>query len=184
VAERRRHGGDAEVGQLRNQKSELDKLRTENRQLHAARDARVASPSDAAQDYFPKESWSFAGYADPESTLQSTIWAMSKGDLKAMLGGVLPEEAARMEKEFEGKSQTEIAAAVRSDTEMKGFRILTKDAVADDQGRANVDVELGLPGHREHVGLPRVVGRHEVLVHQRKHAQRLHRTMRWRPLWR
>ena len=45
-------------------------------------------------------------------------------------------------------------------------------------------VELRLPGHREHVGVARVVRRHEVLVHQREHAKRLHRTMRWRPLWR
>jgi Sigma-70, region 4 len=123
-----------EVSQLRNQKGELEKLQAQNRQLRAAQDARPASVSGAAQDYFPKESWSFAGYADPESTLQSTVWAMSKGDVKAMLDGVLPEEAARMEKQFEGKSQDEIAAAISSDTEkMKGFRVLKKEAISDDQ---------------------------------------------------
>ena len=46
------------------------------------------------------------------------------------------------------------------------------------------DVELGLPGHRQHVGVARGVRRHQILVHEREDAQRLHRTMRWRPLWR
>lgn len=123
-----------EVGQLRNQQSDLEKLRTENRQLRAAQNAHTASLGSTPQDYFPKESWSFAGYADPESTLQSSIWAMSKGDVRTLLAGIFPEEVARMEKEFEGKSQDEIAAAIRSDTEnMKGFRILKKEAVSDDE---------------------------------------------------
>jgi RNA polymerase sigma factor (sigma-70 family) len=123
-----------EVSQLRNQKGELEKLQAENRQLRAAQDARPASPSGAPQDYFPKESWSFTGYATPESTLQSILWAISKGDIKTMMNGVLPEEAERMAKQFEGKSQDEIAAAIRSDTDqMNGFRILKKEAVSDDQ---------------------------------------------------
>ena len=123
-----------EVSQLRNQKGELEKMRTENRQFRAARDARPSPERAADQDYFPKESWSFAGYADPESTLQSTVWAATKGNLKVMLDGVTTEEAARMEKQFEGKSPEEIAAAVNSDMEkMKGFRIVKKEPVSDDQ---------------------------------------------------
>ena len=31
-------------------------------------------------------------------------------------------------------------------------------------------------------GVARVVRRHQILVHEREDAQRLHRTMRWRPL--
>jgi RNA polymerase sigma factor (sigma-70 family) len=123
-----------EVGQLRNRKAELEQLRAETRQFRSAAVSRPAPPGDAAQDYFPKESWAFAGYADPESTFQSLAWAMSKGDLKTMLAGVSPEERARMEKEFEGKSESEILAAVGADVEkIKGFRILKKEMLSESE---------------------------------------------------
>jgi len=35
---------------------------------------------------------------------------MSKGDLRTVLAGVSPEEGAKISKEFEGKSESEIAA--------------------------------------------------------------------------
>jgi hypothetical protein len=72
-------------------------------------------------------------------------------------------------------------------------RLADHPEVAPDPERAHLvshlaqradDVELRLPGHRQQVGVARVVGRHQVLVHQREHAERLHRTMRWRPLCR
>jgi RNA polymerase sigma factor (sigma-70 family) len=122
-----------EVGQLRNQKSELEKLRTENSQIRATRDSNPAL-SDDGQRYFSKESWAFVGYAKPESTFQSVVWAMSKGDLKTMLASVSPEEQVRMEKEFAGKSEEEIVAGNATEMEkIKGFRILKNEPISDDE---------------------------------------------------
>jgi len=57
-----------EVAGLRGQKSELEKLRDENRQLRSAPNPRPAvQPPAAEPDNSPKESWAFAGYATPES---------------------------------------------------------------------------------------------------------------------
>jgi RNA polymerase sigma factor (sigma-70 family) len=124
-----------EVGQLRSQITELEKLRAENRQLRAAANSRPATqPQATSQDYFPKDSWVFAGYADPESAFQSSAWAMSKGDVRTMLSSVVPEERARMEKEFAGKPESEIAAHISEDTEtIKAFRILKKEALSEDE---------------------------------------------------
>ena len=121
-----------EVGQLRNQKAELEKLRAENSQIRAARSP--ALPNEAAQNYLSKESWAFVGYADPESAFQSVVWAMSKGDLRTILAGVSPEEQARMEKQFAGKSEEEIVASSAAEMEkIKGFRILKNEAISEDE---------------------------------------------------
>src|SRR5882672_2811938 len=110
-----------EVGILRSQQKELQTMQAENRQLLLARNQ---GQPPAIQDSFPKETWAFAGYADPESAFKTLIWAMSKGDLRTILAGVSPEEAAKIAKDFEGKSESEIAATTMG--EITGFRIIKK----------------------------------------------------------
>jgi hypothetical protein len=58
----------------------------------------------------PKEEWAFSGYASPEAALQSVAWAMSTGDVKTFLAALTPEGLQFMEKQFDGKTETEIAA--------------------------------------------------------------------------
>jgi RNA polymerase sigma factor (sigma-70 family) len=123
-----------EVGQLRNQKTELEKLRTENSQSRSIRDSSPALPREAAQEYYSKETWAFVGYTNPESAFQSLVWAMSKGDLKTMLASVSPEERVRMEKQFAGKSEEEIVATGATEMEkIKGFRILKNEPISEDE---------------------------------------------------
>ncbi|SRR6266446_8840340 len=117
-----------EVGVLRSQQKEMQMVQAAHRQLLLTQNQ---GPPPAAQDSFPKETWAFAGYADPESAFKTLIWAMSKGDLKTIQAGVSPEEAAKISKEFEGKSESEIAAAATG--EITGFRIIKKQAVSDDE---------------------------------------------------
>jgi RNA polymerase sigma factor (sigma-70 family) len=38
----------------------------------------------------PRSSWTFAGYANPESAFQSSIWAISKGDAQTWLASLTP----------------------------------------------------------------------------------------------
>jgi hypothetical protein len=56
---------------------------------------------------------------------------MSKGDLKTMMASISPEEGAKIGKDFEGKSESEIAAQAVG--EITGFRIIKKQAVSDDE---------------------------------------------------
>jgi len=144
-----------EVGQLRNQKSDLDKLRAENRQLRNAPNPRPADQSEAAtqQNNFPRESWAFVGYADPESAFQSTVWALSNGDVKTAVASMAPAELERMQKKWEGQSEDEIAAQFRREFEkVKGFRVLKKEALSDDE----VVLTLYVEGLGPEEGTPRM----------------------------
>ena len=144
-----------EVAALRNQKNELEKLREENRQLRTAAKPRSTAQSEAAAepDNFPKESWAFVGYATPETAFQSTVWALSNGDVKTMLGSMAPAELERMQTQWAGKSDAEIAANGRAEFEkVKGFRILNKEALSDDE----VVLTLYVEGLNPNEGTPRM----------------------------
>ena len=83
-----------EVGVLREQSKELEALRNEKRQADASLadslKAQSAAPAGAVAtaDYWPRDSWAFAGYASPDAALQSSFWAASTGDVKTFVGGI------------------------------------------------------------------------------------------------
>jgi RNA polymerase sigma factor (sigma-70 family) len=126
-----------EVGALRKQAGELDQLREQNRQLRAAAAAPPkTAPTADAKDVFPKESWVFAGFADPESTIQSAAWAMSRGDFQALLASMTPEQRAQWERQFQGRSEQEIAAFMANNKEykgMSGYQIMNREVRSDNE---------------------------------------------------
>ena len=96
---------------LRKETNELARLRADNRQLSAKTPAgSQGQPNLAAGDTVPVESLTFAGYATPEATFQSTFSSMYKGDFKTALNGLTGEFREHEEKEFAGKSEAELAA--------------------------------------------------------------------------
>jgi hypothetical protein len=92
---------------------------------------RLPKPQPVAfgQTEFPKASWAFAGYADPESALQSCMWATNNGDVKMLLAGLSSASRQRLA----GKSQNQILTAKdKADyARMTGYRILEKQVVSD-----------------------------------------------------
>jgi len=121
-----------EVGGLRNQKSELEKLQEKNRQLLAAQ---AAKPQESTKvKSFPKESWAFAGYATPEATIQTVFWASSKGNVKAMLAGLTSDQ-----QDLENMSESEFAAkAIQSTSNETGFSILNVAILSNDAAIVSV----------------------------------------------
>ena len=115
------------VGLLRKATNGLPKLWVENRQLRF-RQATVRAqgkPNLAAGDLVPIASLMFAGYATPEATLQSTLSAFSKGDLK-YLDGFTPKRRKKEREDFTGKSESEIAAIVaKNSAKLAGARFHT-----------------------------------------------------------
>src|SRR5262249_40613501 len=92
-----------EMANLRRQTNELGKLRSETRRLKTALPStEVALPADGV----PKESWAFAGYADPESGFQSAIWARSRGDAENFVASLAPGEELE---EWKGKTSEQLA---------------------------------------------------------------------------
>ncbi len=138
----------------RNQKTELDRMREENRRLRSAGTV-SAPPQDPtpAQDDLPKERWTFAGYATPEAAFQTTVWALSQGDVKTMLASLAPDELARRQQRWQDKTEEEIGANTKAEFEkIKGFRILKKEALSENE----VVLTLFVDGLNPDEGTPRM----------------------------
>jgi hypothetical protein len=127
------------VGVLRQQGKELETLREENCRARIAlassfgtRSAGAAGAA-ATAEYWPRDSWAFVGYASPEATLQSAMWAASKGDLKALLGGTAGEFHKEIEKYLASISESQLSAKFMADTaRLKAVHVLNREVQADD----------------------------------------------------
>ena len=86
----------------------------------------------SSQTDFPKASWRFVGYADPESAFESTFWAMNQGDVKTYLTSLAPDGG--LFNEAQGKSESEIVAQNRQMVQgLTGYKIIDKQTVSADR---------------------------------------------------
>lgn len=115
-----------EAGALRRQTRELEAVRAENRQAHA-------TGSAATADYWPRSSWAFTGYANPDTALQSYLWAANKGDLKALRASATGDVRKQMDDEVGGKSETEVSISARNSiASLRSVLVLSREVQADD----------------------------------------------------
>jgi hypothetical protein len=155
-----------EVTQLRTTTRDAEKLRTENQRLKnenqqlrgagaaAAVPATSAAPAPEPGS-FPREAWTMAGYASPESALVSAIYSMQQGNPKQYFESLTPEEQLRMTKVWEGKSKEEIAAKHQGDTsKITGMKVLNTQEVSPDQ--VVMSVYIGGVDRAEKVSMKRV----------------------------
>lgn len=79
--------------------AETERLRTENEKLEAARakaqEASMPDPS-TVRAFWPKDQLAPAGYADPISALETTLWAMNRGDTNALWASVTKEAGNKL----------------------------------------------------------------------------------------
>jgi hypothetical protein len=138
--------------QLKQATNELQKLRAQVQQLQAASQQAAAAPAPAAPNPsapgatgpVSRESWAFAGYATPEATLQSAIFAMSQGDYQTFLAAMTPEEAARMQQSSQGKTPEQIAEEGKRETgRIKSFQVLGREELAPDRVMLQVYADGG-----------------------------------------
>jgi len=127
----------SEVGLLRKATNGLPNLRAENRRLRSRQATANAhgKPNLAEGDLVSIASLMFAGYSTPEATLQSTLSAFSKGDVK-FLDGFTPERRQKEQEDFNGKSESEIAAIIaKHSAKFAGAscEILNSRLVSDDE---------------------------------------------------
>src|ERR1039457_2005963 len=134
-----------EAGVLREQRKELETLREENRRVRAALESRLkaqsagAAGTAATADYWPRDSWAFAGYASPDAPLQTSVWAAHNGDLKALPASTTGDLQKMMEKDFEGKSESEATLRAMDEVaRLKSIRVVNREVQADDTDRKSV----------------------------------------------
>jgi hypothetical protein len=127
-----------EVGILRQQSKELEIQRNENRQVSTPLESSFKAPSaapaaaGATADYWPRESWAFAGYASPDAALQSSFWAADNGDVKTFLSGTTGEMLKNVQEQMDGKSETEASAKAMAEVaSLKSVRVLNREAQDD-----------------------------------------------------
>jgi hypothetical protein len=132
-----------EVGLLRQQTNRLGNLaQALSTTLSSANSPGM--PMD--QTNFPRESWTFAGLATPENTLQSFMWAKNRGDVATAFSTATPELVQEQKNlYFKGKSDEEISAMLMDSAQKQmGIQILKKMAAADDQVIFQVHID-GMP---------------------------------------
>jgi hypothetical protein len=134
-----------EAGRLRKEHQELAKLREENQQLRAAlppgKGVRASNLAPEAT-YWPKDSWVFAGYATPESALQSLLWSASNGDMKSFLASTTGEAQKQLENDLKQKSEAELAGDLAKETaKLTSCRLLDKEYLPDDVVRLTLRMD-------------------------------------------
>jgi len=113
-------------------------------------------PVAPAETDFAKNSWTYAGYADPRSALLSAVWFDSKGDLEKFLASLTPGERERQLQMYQGlaqktgKSLTACFNIVSTEGLNKagGFDVLDQQIIADDQVILHVSFHGIQPGEK------------------------------------
>jgi RNA polymerase sigma factor (sigma-70 family) len=80
------------------------------------------------------QSHSFGGYATPEASVQSMIWAAGTGELEKLPAGITSEEMEQFKAKMEGKSPEEISHGLMAwANAMAGYRITQKEVISVDE---------------------------------------------------
>ena len=158
-----------EIGQLRQTVEETDKLRSQNQRLEAIRSntAEQQPQTSSAPDpqtvlaHWPKNQLTALGYADPESALETTLLALSRGDSDGLLASVTPEAKAKLTREnwfVHGTAADEVATAAKQMAQSldpsTGFYLVGQNFLAQDL--AILDVYFDGEGRTRRVAMKKI----------------------------
>lgn len=80
---------------------------------------------------YPKEALKLAGYASPDSALETWTWAMTKGDKTVMLQTLTPEARKDWEKLLAGKTDEQMKAeAAKGAAKLSGYTIQKREVIS------------------------------------------------------
>jgi len=137
-----------DVRKLREEKRELEKLQTENERLTASLKAAPkasAPPLSEAEGFVLKQTWSRAGFATPEATVQTFFWAIANKDITALAECVTGDARKSMEEELQrsaagGKPFEEHFGPL---AKMQGFRIAEKKQLSENRVEVSIQAAAG-----------------------------------------
>jgi hypothetical protein len=158
----------SEIGQLRQVVDEANKIRSQNQQLLAGKvgalqQSNTTSPPDpqTVLAYWPRPQLAAAGYDNPSAALQTTLFAVSKGDADALLASVTPEAKVKMTREnwfIHRAPAEEVADSTKQMAESlnpsTGFYLVGQNFLTQD--RAILDVYFDGEGRTRKVAMRRV----------------------------
>ncbi len=96
-----------------------------------------------------KSPFAFAGYATPEASLRSMLWAGSQGDFEKLKAACTQEQRERFENKMAGKSAEEIRReAVAWANALVGYQITQKDVISADEVHVHIHAAPSAEGLR------------------------------------
>ena len=100
------------------------------------------SSSAQGENYWSKASFANLGRQTPQATLITMLWAMSNTDTNTYITCCTPEQAAKMQRDWNGKSMETLTAEAREQMSgLTGVRILDRTPVVGDRMIVNVSIE-------------------------------------------
>jgi len=91
----------------------------------------------------------FAGYGTPEASIESMIWAGSRGDFKGFLAGCTPEQIKRFQSKMAGKSEAEISSAAKAwANSLKDYKIAQRETISDQEVHLHIRATPSAEGLR------------------------------------
>ena len=138
-----------EVRQLRGQSGEIEALRKENQRLALVIRSLIDGKPPRLADmegYMAKEIWSNAGFATPESALQTFFWALRKGDFKPLTECLSPEtrtSLARWQDPEQGRKFYLNTRGWAQLVEIGGYVVSEREQVSDEEVLLGVQAAAG-----------------------------------------
>lgn len=147
-----------DVGQLRQQKPDLDRLRSENQRLKAAVDHSSAldpAGNPGVSPYLTASTARFTGAATPEDTLQSFLFAARHRDTNALFQVLASLSVAKVLWDIEHQGAE---AALQDLGRIPGFRIKEVTEMPDGTAEAEIQFDPRSDAMTEKMRLERVNG--------------------------
>ena len=100
---------------------------------------RVKAPTNGATGNSPTSPFAFSGYATPEKSLESMLWAASTGDMDKLSASVTAEEWEQFKDKMAGKSDNEMKQGLISwANAMVGYKVTQTEVISDDEVHLHV----------------------------------------------
>jgi len=103
-----------------------------------------AQSPHAAGSYLVKNQFAYAGYATPEATFESMMWAYLNGDYDMVMSSVGPKDQADLKKQFGGNPKRFQSQMRRASTQFKGAQILARKNLSAD--KVELKFQIVTPG--------------------------------------
>jgi hypothetical protein len=132
-----------EVNQLNRRKQELSGVIAENQKLKATlASAPTNSGVKLPPGYIHKNQARMAGFATPENTIESLLWAIQNRDVNSLLQAFAPEAAKRIQDQISGTSPQQF---FDNSVPLPGLAILKSERMPDGTVQLIAEIAPGIP---------------------------------------
>ena len=132
-----------EINQLSRRKQELSGAMAENQKLKAAvASAPTNSGVKLPPGYIHKNQARMAGYATPENTMESFLWAVQNRDANSLVQAFVPEAAKRLQDRIAQRSSEQF---FQDSVPLPGLAVTKSERMPDGTVELTAEIAPGIP---------------------------------------